>query len=86
MKRKMKEILAELYMDPGLMSRFQKDPKAVLQEKGINVPEDREFKVFADTEKVRHIVIPYLGAGKIASVEDFEQRLSKFTIPYSTLI
>ena len=84
MNEKMKEILAEVYVDQELMSRFQKDPKAVLKEKGVNVPEDLDLKVCADTEKVRHIVLPHFGAEKIASVEDFEQRLSKS--PFGTLI
>jgi len=84
MSDKMKEIMAELYMDPGLMTRFQKDPKVVFKEKGVDVPEDVTLKVLADTEKVKHIVLPFLGTENLYSVEDFEQRLSKS--PFGTLI
>ena len=57
----MKEIIVELYEDPELMGRFQQDPTAVLKEKGVEVPEGLTLKVLADTEMVRHIVLPYLG-------------------------
>lgn len=77
MTGKMKEIMSEIYMDSALLDRFQKDPKAVLKEKGVDVPGDLGLKVLVDTERVRHIVVPYLGAERIASVEEFEQRLSK---------
>jgi len=73
----MKEILVELFNDPELMARFQADPKAVLQEKGVEVPDDITFQVVTDTAQVRHIVLPYLGSEKIDSVEEFEERLSK---------
>lgn len=73
----MKEIMVELFSDPQLMARFQADPKAVLREKGAEVPEDITFKVVTDTAKVRHIVLPYLGSEKVASVAEFEERLSK---------
>jgi len=73
----MKEVMVELYSDPELMARFQADPKAVLQEKGAEVPEDITFQVVNDTAKVRHIVLPHLGSEKIASVAEYEERLSK---------
>ena len=73
----MKDIMVELYSDPELMARFQADPKAVLQEKGVEVPDDITFQVVTDTAQVRHIVLPYLGSEKIDSVSEFEERLSK---------
>ena len=73
----MKEILVELFNDPELMARFKADPKAVLQEKGAEVPEDISFQVVTDTAKVKHIVLPYLGSEKVTSVAEFEERLSK---------
>lgn len=80
MSAKMKEMMAELYMDPGLMARFHKDPKTVFKEKGIDVPEDITLNVLVDTEKVKHIVLPYLGAEKFTSVEEIDQRLSKIAL------
>ena len=56
----MKEILVELFNDPELMARFKADPKAVLREKGAEVPEDITFQVVTE----------------VASVEEFEERLS----------
>jgi len=39
-----------------------------------------------DTEKVRHVVLPYLGAEKMSSVEEVEQRLSKLgSLPYFSI-
>jgi hypothetical protein len=64
-------------MDPELMGRFQNDPKSVLKEKGVALPEGVTLNVLVDTEKVKHIVLPYLGAEKIASAEEIDQRLSK---------
>lgn len=77
MSEQMRKIIVQLYMDPELMGRFQKEPKAVLKEKGVAVPEDVTFNVLVDTEKVKHIVLPYLGVEKIESIEDVENRISK---------
>jgi hypothetical protein len=80
----MRKIVVELYMDPELMGRFQKDPKAVLKEKGVAVAEGVTLNVLVDTEKVKHIVLPYLGAEKIESIEDFEKRISKLVgLPFA---
>ena len=76
----MNEIVVELFSDPELMARFKADPKAVLQEKGVKVPEDITFQVVTNTDKVKHIVLPFLGTEKIASVAEFEERLSKSAI------
>ena len=70
----MKDIMAELYGDPELMARFQADPKAVLQEKGVEVPEGISLKVVTDSSKFRHIVLPYLGSEKIDSVWEYCQK------------
>ncbi len=77
MKEKFKEGIIKLYQDPQLMERFKKDPAGVLKEKGVTVPEDITLKVLADTEKVKHIVLPFLGLEKIASASEFEERISK---------
>lgn len=77
MNKKVKEGIMELYQDPELMERFKKDPKGVLKGKGVTFPKDVTLKVLADTEKVKHIVIPYLGLEKIASASEFEERISK---------
>jgi hypothetical protein len=77
MDKKVKEWIMELYQDPELMERFKKDPKGVLKEKGVTFPEDVTVQVLADTEKVKYMVIPYLGLEKITSASEFEERISK---------
>ena len=70
----MKDIMVELYSDPELMARFQADPKAVLQEKGAEVPEDINLQVVSDSSKFRHIVLPYLGSENIDAVWEYCQK------------
>ncbi|SDN92937.1 NHLP leader peptide domain-containing protein [Desulfonauticus submarinus] len=77
---KEKELLLSLLSDAELMAKFKENPKAVLKEKGIDVPEDVEIRVVEETEKVKYFVIPYVGSDAPASIEELEQRTAKYWI------
>ncbi len=80
MNEEYKKLIIDLFADADLMARLKADPKAVLKERGIQVPDDVEIKVVQDTEKVRHLVIPYLGEDTPSSSEELEQRVTKYWI------
>ncbi len=80
MNESYKQLLIDLFADPQLMARFKEDPKAVLKERGEAVPDDVEIKVVEDTANLRHFVIPYLGTETPSSVEELEQRATKYWI------
>jgi len=75
--KKMSQLMMELFTNPELKEKFIANPKEVMAEKGINVPENQEIKVLEETENVKYIVLPYLDKNSELNVEDFESRKSK---------
>ena len=51
-------LVAEVWSDEDLKRRLIADPAAVLQEYGIEAPQDVELNVVEDTAQVRHLIIP----------------------------
>lgn len=76
----MQDLFLDVYSDPELKKRFMTGPAAVMKERGVAVPEGISLRAVEDTEKVRHIVIPYPAPGKVATLEEIEQRASKIII------
>jgi hypothetical protein len=60
------QIVARAWCDEGVMQRLLSDPRAVLAEHSLEVPEDTEIKVLegteakvvADTDTVRYYILP----------------------------
>ena len=46
------------YKDPAYRSRVVREPRAVLQEFGVNLPEAREVRVWDSSAEVRYMVLP----------------------------
>ncbi len=57
------QIIAKCWSDASFKARLMSDPVAALQSLGIEVPGGLQLQVLADTEQVRHLVIPVSPAG-----------------------
>lgn len=51
------------YKDPAYRSRVVKEPRQVLSEMGLDVPESKEIKVWDSSSEVRFFVLPERPAG-----------------------
>jgi len=52
------EIVARAWRDAAFKQQLLSNPKAVLTEAGMSVPEDVELQVVQDTPTLRHLVLP----------------------------
>ena len=60
---KLAELFAACWKDEGLKTRFMADPKAVLAEYGMPVPDDLDIKVVENADNCVHITLPSPPAG-----------------------
>jgi hypothetical protein len=60
------QIVATAWADPEFNARLLADPRTVLAEHGIDVPEGIELVVVENTETVQHLVLPSSPAGELA--------------------
>jgi hypothetical protein len=51
-------LVARAWSDEALKERLIEDPQAVLEEFGIEAPDDVELRIVEDTDRVRHLVLP----------------------------
>ena len=69
-----KDMLAELFAacwkDEALKARFMADPKTVLKEHGLDVPEDLDVKVVENADDCVHITLPAPPAGDMDLSDD----------------
>ena len=61
----MAELFAACWKDEALKARFMSDPKAVLAERGIDVPDNIDVNVVENTDNTVHITMPKMPAGAI---------------------
>ena len=52
------QLFAACWNDEAFKSRFMVDPKAVLKEHGLDVPDGIDVKVMQDDDRTLHIVLP----------------------------
>ncbi len=57
-EQRLARLMATAWRDEELMDRLVKDPRPVLEEYEIRLPEDRKIFVHLDTPAEIHIVIP----------------------------
>ncbi len=69
---KLGRIIAQSQADEGLRKRLLADPIAALKSEGIEIPAGLTLKVFENTEKVFHLVLP-AGHGKELSDSDLDK-------------
>ena len=59
----MAELFAACWKDEALKARFMSDPKAVLAEHGIDVPDGIDVNALENSDNTVHITIPKAPAG-----------------------
>ena len=63
-------LFAACWKDDALKARFMSDPKAVLAEHGINVPEGMDVNVVENSDNTVHITLPMAPAGSTELSDD----------------
>ena len=58
LKNALTRIFASCWKDEAMKARFMNDPKAVLQENGLEVPDGIDVKVVANADDCVHITLP----------------------------
>jgi nitrile hydratase len=58
------------YKDPAYRSRVVREPRRVLAEMGLDLPEDVEIRVWDSSSEVRYLVLPQRPAGTENLAED----------------
>ena len=62
-KNAMAELFAACWKDDALKARFMSDPKAVLAEHGIDMPDNIDVRGRENTDNTVHITLPAIPAG-----------------------
>ena len=68
------DLFAACWKDDALKARFMADPKAVLAERGIEMPEGIDVNVVENTDNTVHITLPVPPDGHAEmTMEDLSQ-------------
>ena len=68
------ELFAACWKDDALKARFMADPKAVLAERGIDMPDNIDVKVVENSDNTVHITMPMAPDGhEELSMEELSQ-------------
>ena len=68
------ELFAACWKDDALKQRFMADPKAVLAERGIDMPDNIDVKVVENSDNTVHITMPMAPDGhEELSMEELSQ-------------
>ena len=70
-KNQLASLFAACWKDEALKARFMSDPKAVLAEYDMDVPEGMDVKVVENADNTVHITMPAAPAG-YAEISDEE--------------
>jgi len=66
------------YKDPGYRSRVVREPRAVLREFGLELPDDVEVRVWDSSAEIRYLVLPERPPGSEGeSEEELAARVSR---------
>ena len=69
-KNALTRLFAACWKDEALKARFISDPKAVLKEYGLDVPEGMDVKVVENADDCVHITLPASPAGNMDLSDD----------------
>ncbi|HEY3275572.1 MAG TPA: NHLP leader peptide family RiPP precursor [Syntrophorhabdaceae bacterium] len=58
-RRRIAQVIEKAGTDASFRKRFLAEPKAVLEEHGIILPDNFEVQVVEETEKSKYILLPY---------------------------
>jgi hypothetical protein len=57
-ERAWSQVIAQAWADEDFKARLLMDPRGVLTEYGIDVPDGVELRLLEDTDTVRHLILP----------------------------
>lgn len=66
-------LVTKAWTDPDFKTRLLADPKAVMAEAGLEVPEGIRLNIVEDTSDVINLVLPTSPAGEALSEQDLEK-------------
>ena len=69
-KNALAQLFAACWKDEALKARFMADPKAVLKEHGLDVPDGIDVKVVENADDCVHITLPAPPAGDMDLSDD----------------
>jgi hypothetical protein len=52
------KVVAKAWGDDDFKAKLLADPKTVLEESGLAIPQDVEFRVVENTDKTIHLILP----------------------------
>ncbi len=52
------KVVAKAWGDDDFKEKLLADPKTVLKENGVEIPQDVEFRVVENTDKIVHLILP----------------------------
>jgi hypothetical protein len=76
--KKLSQLMMELYANSELKEEFIANPKKIMVEKGIELPENIDLKVLEETESVKYIVLPHIDEDSEINSESLERKSSKY--------
>lgn len=62
---KLAEIIKKCQENEEFKKRFMEEPRELMQEMGIKVPEGKEIKVLENTDDLIHVVLPAQFQGEL---------------------
>ena len=69
-RNQLAQLFAACWKDQALKARFMADPKAVLAEYGMDVPDGLDVKVVENTSNTVHITLPAPPSGHLDLSDD----------------
>ena len=60
------KVVAKAWADPDFKAKLLADPKTVLKENGVEIPEDAEILVVENTDKIVHLILPPAPTGQLS--------------------
>ena len=73
-RKALTDLFAACWKDDALKARFMADPKAVLAERGIDMPDNIDVKVVENSDNTVHITMPMAPDGhEDLSMEELSQ-------------
>ena len=82
-RNQLAELFAACWKDEALKARFMNDPKAVLAEYGMDVPDGMDVKVVENADDCVHITLPTPPAGHMdLSDEELSNAAGGLSLPW----
>ena len=81
-KNQLASLFAACWKDEALKARFMADPKAVLAEYDVPVPDGMDVKVVENADDCVHITMPAPPSGALSD-DEFEQAAGGFLVGMS---